>query len=182
MVVTMGDNVGRRCSLHRHVGIVLPAERGVEAFEAGLGPELPGFVVIPEGRRSFRQLEPFRFPSGVDVDVRLESAGFIECSNAHEPEIESSPIIAPYRGLAFWAAIDFVRTILARHGHGHRIAAEQLDRLSFDDRVKYERAACQSLAVVAMTTVDEHRLVEKLVADGSAGSAAGDFLCHGERP
>jgi hypothetical protein len=33
-----------------------------------------------------------------------------------------------------------------------------------------------------MTTVDEHRLVEKLVADGSAGSAAGDFLCHGERP
>jgi hypothetical protein len=31
-----------------------------------------------------------------------------------------------------------------------------------------------------MTAVDEHWLVEELVADGSAGAAAGDFLCHGE--
>jgi hypothetical protein len=32
-----------------------------------------------------------------------------------------------------------------------------------------------------MTAVYEHRFVEELVADGSAGAAAGEFLCHGER-
>jgi hypothetical protein len=31
-----------------------------------------------------------------------------------------------------------------------------------------------------MTTVDEHRLVEELVADGSAGATASKFLCHGD--
>ena len=45
-----------------------------------------------------------------------------------------------------------------------------------------ERAARQSLAVVAMTAMDEHWLVEELVADESARAAAGDFLCHAERP
>jgi len=53
--------------------------------------------------------------------------------------------------------------------------AEQLDRPRLDDRVEYERAACQPLAIVAMTAVDEHWLVEELVADGSAGAAACDF-------
>ena len=72
-----------------------------------------------------------------------------------------------------------MRTVLARHWHGYRLAAEQLDRLSLDDRVEYERAARQSLTVVAMTAVDEHWLVEELVTDGSARAAAGDFLCHG---
>jgi hypothetical protein len=31
-----------------------------------------------------------------------------------------------------------------------------------------------------MTTVDEHWLVEELVADGFAGAAATKFLCHGD--
>ena len=74
-----------------------------------------------------------------------------------------------------------MRTVLARHRHGYRLAAEQLDGLILDDRVEYERAARQPLAVVAMTAVNEHRLVEELVADGSARAAAGDFLCHAER-
>ena len=156
------------------------AERGLEAFEAGLGPELAGVVVIPERRRSFRQLEPPRFPAGVDVHVRLQGAGLVERSDAHEPDIGPAPVVAPDRGLTLGAAVDIVRTILARHRHGYRLAAEQLDRLSLDDRVEYERAARQPLAVVAMTAVDEHWLVEELVADGSAGAAAGDFLCHGE--
>jgi hypothetical protein len=30
-----------------------------------------------------------------------------------------------------------------------------------------------------MTAVDEHRLGEELVANGSAGAAADRFLCHG---
>ena len=152
-------------------------ERGLEAFKAGLGPELPGVVVIPERRRSLRQLEPFRFPSGVDVHVRLQGAGLVERSDAHEPEIGPAPVVAPYGGLTLGAAVDVVRTVLARHRHGYRLAAEQLDRLSLDDRVEYERAARQPLAVVAMTAVDEHWLVEELVADGSAGAAASDF--HG---
>jgi hypothetical protein len=58
-----------------------------------------------------------------------------------------------------------VRTVLTRDRHGYRLAAQQLDRLSLDDRVEYERAACQPLAIVAMTAVDEHWLVEELVAD-----------------
>ena len=66
-------------------------------------------------------------------------------------------------------------------GTGYRLAAEQLDRLSLDDRVEYKRAARQSLTVVAMTAVNEHWLVEELVADGSARAAAGNFLCHAER-
>ena len=45
-----------------------------------------------------------------------------------------------------------------------------------------ERAARQPLAVVAMTAVDEHWLVEELVAYGSAGASASDFLCHGKDP
>src|SRR5262249_12253973 len=90
-------------------------------------------------------------------------------------------VVAPDRGLTLGAAIDVVRTVLARHRHGYRLTAEQLDRLSLNDRVEYERAARQPLAVVAMTAVDEHWLVEELVADGSAGAATVDFLCHGER-
>src|SRR5262249_54145961 len=63
----------------------------------------------------------------------------------------------------------------------YRLSAEQLDRLSLNDRVEYERAARQPVAIVAMTAVDEHWLVEELVADGSAGAAASEFLCHCER-
>src|SRR6516164_10245971 len=85
------------------------------------------------------------------------------------------------RGLTPGAAVDVVQTVLARHRYSYRLAAEQLDRLSLNDGVEYECAACQPLAVVAMTTVNEHWLVEELVADGSASAAAGDFLCHGER-
>jgi len=64
-------------------------------------------------------------------------------------------IVAPKRGLTSGAAVDFVRSVLAWHRHGHRLAAEQLNRLGLDDRVEYERAAGQPLAVVAMTAVDE---------------------------
>ena len=155
-------------------------QRSVETFEAGFGPELAGVVVIPERRRLLRQLEPLRFRSGVDVHVRREGTGLVERSDAHEPEIGPAPVVAPDGGLTPGAAVDVVRTVLARHRHGYRLAAEQLDRLSLDDRVEYERAARQPLAVVAMTAVNEHRLVEELVADGSAGAAASDFLCHGE--
>ena len=115
------------------------------------------------------------------MHVRLQGAGLVERSDAHEPEIGPAPVVAPERGLTPGAAVDVVRTVLARHRHGYRLAAEQLDRLSLDDRVEYKRAARQSLAVVAMTAVDEHWLVEELVADGSARAAAGDFLCHAER-
>ena len=167
------DELGGRSALRL-------SERSVEAFEAGFGPELPGVVVIPERRRSLRQLEPLRFPSGVDVHVRLEGAGLVERSDAHEPEIGPAPVVAPERSLTPGAAVDVVRTVLARHRHGYRFAAEQLDRLSLDDRVEYERAARQPLAIVAMTAVNEHWLVEQLVADGSAGAAACDFLCHDE--
>ena len=158
------------------------AERGLEAFEPGLGPELAGVVVILKGRRSLWQLEPLRFRSGVDVHVGLQGAGLVERSDAHEPEIGPASVVAPDRGLTHGAAVDVVRTVLARHRNGYRLAAEQLDRLSLDDRVEYERAARQPLAVVAMTAVDEHWLVKELVAYGSAGAAASDFLCHGEDP
>ena len=114
------------------------------------------------------------------MDVRLKGAGFVERSDAHEPEIGPLAVVAPDRGLALGAAVNVVRTVFARHRHGFRFAAEQLDRLSLDDRVEYESAAGQPLAVVAMTAVDEHWLVEELVADGSTRTAAGDFLCHGE--
>ena len=116
------------------------------------------------------------------MHVRLQGAGLVERSDAHEPDIGLAPIVAPERGLTLGAAVDVVRTVLARHRHGYRLAAEQLDRLSLDDRVEYERAARQPLAVVAMTAVDEHWLVEELVADGSAGAAAGDFFRHSEWP
>ena len=141
-------------------------QRGVEAFETGLGPELAGVVVIPERRRSLRQLEPFRFPPGVDVHVRLQGARLVERADAHEPDIWPAPVVAPERGLTPRAAVDVVRTVLARHRHGYRFAAEQLDRLGLDNRVEYERAARQPLAVVAMTAVDEHWLVEELVGSG----------------
>ncbi len=157
------------------------SERGVETFEAGLGPELAGVVVIPERRRSLRQLEPLRFPAGVDVHVRLQGAGLVKRSDAHEPDIGLAPVVAPDRALTPGATVDIVWAVVARHRHGYRLAPEQLDRVSLDDRVEDERAARQPLAVVAMAAVDEHWLVEELVADGSAGAAAGDFLCHGER-
>ncbi len=157
------------------------AERGVKSFEASLGPELAGVVVIPERRRSLRQLEPLRFRARVDVHVRLHGAGLVERSDAYEPEIGPAPIVAPDRGLTPWAAVDIVSTIFARHRYGYRFAVEKLDRLSLDNRVEYEGAARQPLAVVAMTAVDEHWLVEELVADRSAGAAAGDFLCHRQR-
>ena len=115
------------------------------------------------------------------MHVRLWGAGLVERSDAHEPEIGPAPVVAPERGLTPGAAVDVVRTVLAWHRHGYRLAAEQLDRLSLDDRVEYERASRQSLTVVAMTAVDEHWLVEELVTDGSARAAAGDFLCHAER-
>jgi hypothetical protein len=166
---------GKRSALHL-------SERGVEAFEAGLRPELAGLVVIAERRRSLRQLEPLRFPPGVDVHVRLQRARLVERADAHEADVGSMSVVAPNRRLTPGAAVDVVRTVLARHRHGHRVAAEQLDRPGFDDRVEHERAARQPLAIVAMAAVDEHWLVEELVADGSAGAAAGDFLCHSERP
>ena len=168
------DELGGRSALRL-------SERSVETFEAGFGPELAGVVVIPERRRLLRQLEPLRFRPGKNVHVRRESAGLVERSDAYEPEIGPAPVVAPDGGLTPGAAVDVVRTVLARHRHGYRLAAQQLDRLSLDNRVEYERAARQPLAVVAMTAVNEHRLVDELVADGSAGAAASDFLCHGER-
>ena len=60
--------------------------------------------------------------------------------------------------------------------------AEQLDRPRLDDCVEYERAARQPLAIVAVTAVNEHWLVEQLVADGSAGAATCDFLYHVNEP
>ena len=158
------------------------SERGVEALEAGLRPELVSLVVISEGRRSLRQLEPLRLPSGIDVYVRLKRTGIVECSNAHKPKIGPPPVIAPYRCLAPGAPIDFVRTIFTRHRHTYRFAAEQLDQLSFDDCVEHECTTRGPLTVVAMTAMDEHRLVQQLVPDGSAGAAAGEFLWHYERP
>ena len=121
------------------------AERGLEAFEAGLGPELAGVVVILKGRRSLWQLEPLRFPSGVDVHVGLQGAGLVERSDAHEPDIGPASVVAPDRGLTHGAAVDVVRTALARHRNGYRLAAEQLDRLRLDDRVEY-RTRCPSAA------------------------------------
>jgi len=73
-----------------------------------------------------------------------------------------------------------VGTVLAGHRHGDWLATEQLDRLSLNDGVEYKRAAGQPLTVVTMTAVDEHWLVEELIADGSARAAACDFLCHAE--
>src|SRR4029450_11463466 len=108
-------------------------------------------------------------------------AGLVERSDAHEPDIGLASVVTPDCGLTLGAAVDVVRTVLARPRHGYRLAAEQLDRLSLDDRVEYERAARQPLAVVAMTAVDEHWLVEELGGGGAAGAGAGDFLCHGER-
>src|SRR5438046_3480955 len=157
------------------------SQRGVEAFEAGLGPELASVVIIPERQRSLRQLDALRFAPGVDVHVGLQGAGLVERSDAHEPEIGLAPVVAPEGGLTLGAAVDVVRTVLARHRHGYRLATEQLDRLSLDDRVEYECAARHALAVVAMTAVNEHRLVEEPVTDGSAGAAAGEFLFHGEQ-
>ena len=49
-------------------------------------------------------------------------------------------------------------------------------------RTPNERATRHAVAIIAMTEVDEHWLIEQLVADGSASAPAGDFLCHGERP
>jgi hypothetical protein len=155
------------------------AERGVEAFEAGFGPELACFVVIPERRRSLRQLEPLRFRARVDVHVRLQRAGLVERSDAHEADVGSAPVVTPDRGLTLGTAVDVVRTVLARHRHGYGLATKQFNRLSLDNRVEHERAARQPLAVIAMAAVDEHWLVEELVADVSAGATAGDFLCHG---
>jgi len=114
------------------------------------------------------------------VHVGLKCAGLVERSDAHEPETVPPAVVAPERSLTRRAAVDVVRTVLARYRNGYRFAAEQLDRLSLDDRVEYERAAGQPLAVVAMTAVNEHWFVEELVADGSAGAAACDFLCHDE--
>ena len=116
------------------------------------------------------------------MHVRLQSAGLLERSNAHESEIGPAPVVAPNRGLTLGTAVDVVRTGLAWHRYGYRFAAKQLHRPSLDDRVEYECAPRQALAVVAMTAVDEHWLVEELVADGSAGAAAGKFLSHVEPP
>ena len=136
------------------------SEGSVEAFEAGLWPELPRFVVIPERRCSLRQIEPLRLPPGVNVNIRLEGARFVERSDAHEPEIGSPPVVTPDRGLTLEAPVDVVRTVFARHRHRYWLATKQLDRLSFDDRVEYERAPRQPLAIVAVTAVNEHWLVE----------------------
>src|ERR1043166_5500469 len=136
---------------------------------------------MPERRCPLGEVEPFRFIMSVNVHVRLQGAGFVQRADAHEAEIGPAPVVAPERGLTPWAAVDVGGPVLARHRHGHRLAAEQLDRLSLDDRVKRERAARQPLAVVAMTAVNEHWRVEELVADGSAAAAAGKFLCHPDR-
>jgi hypothetical protein len=154
-------------------------ERSVETLEAGLRPELSGVVIISKRRRSIRQLDPFRFVLGVDVHVWLQDARLVERADAHEPEIESVAVVAPDRSLTPGAAVDVVRTVLARHRHGHGLAAEQLDRLRLYDRVENKRAARQPLAVVAMTAVDEHRFLEELVSNGSAGTATGDSPCQG---
>jgi len=156
------------------------SERGVQAFEAGFGPEFARIVVISKRRRSFRQLEPLHFPAGEDVHVRLQGTRLIEGADAHKSKIGLVPVVAPDRGLTLGAAMDIVWSVLAWDRHCYRFAADQLDCLGLDDRIEHERAACQPLAVVAMTAVDEHRMGEELVADGPAGTATSKFLCHGD--
>lgn len=106
------------------------------------------------------------------MHVRFQSSGFVERPDAHEPEIRSAPIVAPDSRLTLGAAVDIMRAVLAWYRHGYWFAADQLNCLGLDNRIEHERAACQPLAIVAMTTVDEHRLGEELVANGSAGTAA----------
>src|SRR5436190_21105062 len=160
--------------------LVRLSERGLQAFEAGFRPELARLVVIPEDRRSFRQLEPLHFPACEDVHVRLRGARLVERADAHKSEIGLMPIIAPDGGLTLGAAVDIVRSVFASDRHCYGFAADQLDCLGLDDRIEHERTACQPLAVVAMTAVDEHRMGEELVADGPAGTATSKFLCHGD--
>ncbi len=156
------------------------SKRSIEAFESVLGPELAGLVVIPERRRSLRQLEPLGLRARVDVHVRLQRARVVERADAHEADVGSMSVVAPDGGLTFGTTIDVVRTILARHGHGHRLAAEQFDRPGLDDRIEYKRAARQPLAIIAMAAVDEHWFFDELVADGPAAAAAAEFLGHGD--
>src|SRR5690349_11188492 len=101
-------------------------ERGVESFEVGFGPELPGVVVIPERGRSFRQLEPLHFPPGVDVHVRLHRAGLVERPDAYEAKIGPAAVVAPERGLTLGTTVDVVPTVFARHRYGHWLTSEQL--------------------------------------------------------
>src|ERR1044071_5217106 len=81
------------------------SECNVETLEADLWPELFGIVVIAERWHSLRQLEPLGFESSVDVHVRLYRGGFVERSDAHEPEIRSLPVVAPECGLTLGTTV-----------------------------------------------------------------------------
>ena len=96
------------------------------------------------------------------MHVRLQGAGLVERAGADKSDIGFMPVVAPDGGLTLGTAVDIMRSVLAWDRHCYRFAADQLDCLGLDDRIEDERAACQPLAVVAMTAVDEHRLGEEL--------------------
>lgn len=150
----------------------------MKPFETRFWPQFFRRVIIAERWRSLRQLQPFRFPSSVDVNVRLQSIWIVQRADAHKPEIRPAAVITPDGRLAFGTTVNVVSTILARHRDGYWLAAKQLNGRSLNDCVEYEGAACQPLAIVAVTAMDEHRFYKKLIADRAARAPADEFFCH----
>ncbi len=59
----------------------------------------------------------------------------VKGAHTDEPDLRAMTVVAPEGHLAFWAAIDVMRTISAWHGHSLQLAAQYLYGGGFDDRV-----------------------------------------------
>ena len=152
--------------------LLLRGQGLLEPLPALKRPDFLKVIVLAESRRSLGELYPRQFRLCVDVNIRSNRAGMIECADTDEPDWPAATIGAPQGNLALWTAINVVRTKTARHGNGLQFSAQDFYRRGFDDGIQDEGTACVPLAIAAVAAVHSNWLVYKLIAHLTAGATA----------
>ena len=90
-------------------------------FKPLLAFERPDFfpvVKLSESRPVLGELQPWHLRFCVDVNIRSNGVRVIQSADTDKPDLMAMTVVAPQRDLAFWAAIDVMRSKSARHRNG----------------------------------------------------------------
>src|SRR5262245_59295945 len=150
----------------------------LQPFPALGGPDVLDLVDRRERRHTGWKFEPGQLGSREDVHVGCDRGWIIERPRTHEQAVARHDVIAaPQIGSAPVAEEDVV-VLSAASGKPERLRSRvvRLDELLLDPDVDHERAAGHTLAIAAVTGVNDQRIAGQLVSDGLAGTCT--LQCH----